>query len=36
MEIAKKLLKENLPLDALERLKKILHETNPAEEWRVH
>ena len=33
---AKKLLAENSPIEALELLKKILHEKNFSEEWRVH
>ena len=36
MEIAKNFLKENQPLLALERLKKILHEGNFSEEWKIH
>ena len=37
MEIAKKYLKENLPLKALERLKELLDNgVNPEDEWKVH
>ena len=36
MENAEKFLKENLPVKALERLKKILLTVNPNDEWKVH
>ena len=36
MEVAKKLLEKNLPVEALERLKKILYSGNFVDEWRVH
>ena len=36
MEVAKKFLSENQPQLALERLKKILHEENFADEWKIH
>ena len=36
MEIAKKLLAENKPAAAFERLKEILATINPADEWKVH
>lgn len=36
MEVAKKLLAENLPGVALERLKKILYSDSCVDEWKVH
>lgn len=36
MDVAKKFLAENFPDKALERLKKILPEINPLDEWQVH
>ena len=36
MEKAKKILEKNQPQLALERLKKILHEENFADEWQIH
>ena len=36
MEVAEKLLKKNLPVEALERLKEILYSGNFADEWKVH
>ena len=36
MEIAKKFLLKNQPKLALERLKKILHEENFQDEWKLH
>lgn len=36
MEIAKKILLENQPELALERLKKILYEKNFSDEWKIH
>ena len=36
MEVAKKLLAENLPGVALERLKKILYSESCVDEWKVH
>ena len=36
LETAKKFLEKNQPREALERLKKILHEENFSDEWKIH